>query len=220
MESELMLSTCYKLALENKVEYEVPDGHGHLHTCKHVRRALNVYGSPESFGLTTPIELSDILERVGVEAALWSLRAVYREQVTTARRIARSLAMDMALEGAERFPGHKLYDSAWDVALNYMEGDVTLKDLQPIRRRVFDTILPGGPLAHYGLLTWIMLSENPERCGLEILRSGIRAGLKGEDKDSWTKGEFDVRAAEIKDAPRVYRATRRGSRAGYHHRAY
>lgn len=190
----MLLFTCYKLVLANGADYEIDDGNGHKRTCADLRRAANVYGTPEAFGLSTPVPLSDVLERVGLDAALWCLRAVHPEQVTAARRIARSLAMDAAMEGEELWPEHKLYREAWDVTSEYMDGSATAKDLQAVRMRVFGTILPSGSLANYGLATWLMLSETPERYAPNIIEAGIKAGVP----DGSTKGVYDVRAASFR----------------------
>lgn len=191
----MLLSTCYKLVLANGADCESDDGYGHKVTCADLKRAFNVFGTPESFGLATPVFLSDVLERVSLDAALWSLRAVYPEQRTAARRIARSLAMDAALEGSRLFEGHKLYEQAWSVANAWLEGDASGKDLQSFRMRVFNTILPSGSLANYGLATYIMLTETPERYALEAINAGIKAGTP----DGATKGSADSQALEFRN---------------------
>jgi hypothetical protein len=194
------LTTCYKLILASGPDYEVDDGYGHKRTCADLRRAFNVYGTPEAFGLATPIPLSDILERVSLDAALWCLRCTHPEQVSVARRIARSLAMDAALEGEELWPEHNLYREAWDTASAYMEGDATLEDLKPIRLQVYETILlyetilPRGSLANYGLATYLMLSEKPERYTPNV----VEAGIKAATPDGSTKGASDVRAIRFR----------------------
>lgn len=192
----MILTTCYRLVLSSGADYNEPDDKGRLHTCKHLKRAFNVYGTPETVGLGTPATLSDILERVGLEAALWCLRCVHPEQTGAARRIARSLALDAALEGTELFPHDALYNEARARVHNHLDGRAELTDLLELRPMVWESI-QGKMNArdNYGLATWISLGLHPERHALTAFQAGIYAALP----DGATKEEIAIQTSEFRE---------------------
>lgn len=135
-------------------------------------------GDAKSYGLGKPIPLSVVMDHVGVQEALWALRAVYDEQRTQSSRVARTVALQAFREGQSRFQDtDQFLKRMVGIASGFLSAAEDRKALQAACQMVWNRSLSAsGEMKPLYYAAWLTLLDSPEFSARSIV-SALSASI-------------------------------------------